>query len=76
MYRFGHYYIGTSNNWKRLHGFPMIHGKRYPHERKCGSKKERIKYHTMKKAGCEDWLICKHAPGYFKWAYGDRRRKK
>jgi hypothetical protein len=50
-------YIGVSNNWKRMHGYPMSKTKRYRHERKWIPKSVRCKYHTMKRVGCDDDLI-------------------
>lgn len=52
--------IGPSNNILRRHGCPMRHTKRYPHERKWLTKKARVKYHTMKRVGCDDLLIFKN----------------
>lgn len=57
MIRFGNCIVGASNNWKRLHGFPMTQTKRYPHERKDMPKKVRIHFHAMKRAGCDIELI-------------------
>lgn len=65
MYRFGNIYVGVSNNWRRLHGIPMKHRKRYPHERKDVPKHIRVKYHWMKKIGCDDELIQKHVGDYY-----------
>ena len=53
MIRFGNYYIGVSNNWRRIHGIPMMHTKRYRHERKDMPRDVRIKYHAMKNVGCD-----------------------
>ena len=50
-------YIGVSNNWRKMHDFPLKHTKRKPHERKDMPKEIRVKYHTMKNAGCDDDLI-------------------
>lgn len=57
MIKLGNCYINVSNNWRRMHGFPMRQTKRYPHERKDIPKRARIKLHTMKKAGCDMELI-------------------
>lgn len=65
MIRLGNCYIGVSNNWMKMRGFPLRHTKRYPHERKDTQKNKRVKYHIMKKAGCKDELILKYLPGYF-----------
>ena len=56
----GRYVIGATNNWKKLHGIPLEHTKRYPHETKRMPKKARVKFHIMKKAGCEEELIARH----------------
>ena len=60
MTKFGPYVIGASNNWRRLHGIPMQSTKRYRNERKDMPKKARVRYHTMKEAGCDDELIAKY----------------
>lgn len=60
MIRLGNCFIGVSNNWRKMHGIPMESTKRYPHERKDMPKKARIRYHTMKNAGCDDQLIAKY----------------
>ena len=65
MYRFGNYLVGTSNNWCRLHGLPLRHTKRYSHERKDVPKRLRVKYHQMKKVGCDDILIAKYVGNYY-----------
>ena len=57
MIRLGNCYIGVSNNWRRMHGIPMRQTKRYPHERKDIPKRARIRYHTMREAGCDFALI-------------------
>ena len=58
MKKLGNVIIGPSNNWLRLHGFHYRkHTKRYKHERKDLPKRVRIRYHTMKKAGCDIELI-------------------
>lgn len=58
MIKFGdNIYIGVSNNWRKLHGFPLTHTKRYPHERRWLTKRARIRYHAMLKAGCDTELI-------------------
>ena len=57
MIKLGNYFLGTSNNWNRMHGFPMVRTKRYPHERKDIPKRARVRYHTMRKAGCDIELI-------------------
>lgn len=53
MIKLGNIRIGFSNNRRRMYGIPMIHTKRYPHERRDMPKKVRIHYHNMKKAGCD-----------------------
>ena len=65
MYRFGNCYIGVSNNWRRMHGIPMICRKRYKHERKDVPKNVRVKYHRMKKVGCDDELISHYIGDYY-----------
>ena len=56
-------YVGVSNNWLRLHGIRFRNPtKRYPHERKDLSKWSRVKYHSMKRVGCDDDLIAKFVP--------------
>lgn len=58
MYRFGnHIVIGASNNWRKMHGFPMVNTKRHPHERKDIPKRIRIRLHAMQNAGCEPEFI-------------------
>lgn len=58
MVRLGIVVIGASNNFRKMHHFPMRQQKRYPHESKNLPKWVRVKYHTMKKAGCDDLFIC------------------
>ena len=60
-------YIGVSNNWKRMHGYPMHQTKRYRHERKWIPKSVRCKYHTMKNVGCNDDTIYENLV----WVYKD-----
>lgn len=60
MIRLGNCFIGVSNNWRRLHGIPMKSTKRFRHERKDMPKRARVRYHTMKKAGCDDALIARY----------------
>lgn len=59
MTKLGTLRIGVSNNWRRMHGYPMRHTKRYPHERRDMPKKVRIHYHAMKKAQCDTELIAR-----------------
>lgn len=74
-------YIGVSNNWKRMHGYPMSRTKRHRHERKWIPKRVRIKYHTMKNVGCDDDLIYRSLASTYKneelarnVVYGSRNR--
>ena len=56
-------YVGVSNNWRRLHGIRFRkRARRYPHERKDLSKWSRVKYHSMKRVGCDDALILRFVP--------------
>lgn len=57
MRKLGNCRIGVSNNWRRMHGYPMLQTKRHPHERRDMPKKVRIHYHAMKKAQCNNELI-------------------
>ena len=53
----------VGNNWLRLHGIRYrMMSKRYPHERKDLTKWSRVKYHSMKRVGCDDDLIAKFVP--------------
>ena len=49
--------IGMTNNWRRMHGFPMISNKRWKNERKDLPKRVRIGYHARIKAGCGNKLL-------------------
>ena len=63
--KLGNCYIGVSNNWRRLHGFPMLKTKRYVHESKKVPKMFRVKYHRMKIAGCSIELIHRYIPEWY-----------
>ena len=65
MIRLENVIIGASNNMLRRYGYKK-HTKRYPHERKDIPKEVRVRYHTMKKAGCADDLIYR----YVNWLHG------
>lgn len=61
MVKFGdNIFTGVSNNWRRMHGLPMVSTKRYPHERKDMPKQARNRYHRMKEAGCDMDLIARY----------------
>ena len=51
--KLGNVIIGPSNNLKRMHGIPMTSNKRWKHERKDLSKKQRVRFHAMLRAGCD-----------------------
>ena len=57
MIRFGNIVVSPTNNFLKMHSLPTFSHKRYPHERKWLTKRARIKYHAMKRAGCDDELI-------------------
>lgn len=53
--------IGPTNNFFRIHGIKFRNRhKRYKHEPKWIPKRARIRYHTMKNVGCDDYLIYKY----------------
>ena len=64
MIRLGNYYIGVSNNWRKLHGIPMMHTKRFKHERHDLPKHIRIGYHARRKAGCDYDFLQKYLGKY------------
>jgi len=70
MIRLGNCYIDVSNNWRKIHGFPLQRGhKRYPHESRKMPKTVRIKYHHMKKVGCDNSLIARYLWSIFRYPY-------
>ena len=78
----GNIIIGPSNNMLRMHKIRMNQTKRYPHERKYLPKNVRIKYHSMKKVGCDDDLIYWHINHQYGKemadlaVYGKKRKRK
>ena len=82
MIKVGNIVVGPTNNFLKMHGISMNSHKRYPHERKWLTKRARIKYHAMKRAGCDDELIYRYMARDYgdgiaeKIVYGKRGRQK
>ncbi len=71
----GYVVIGATNNWRKLHGINIERGRKcFPHERKDIPKKVRVKYHQMKKVGCDNELIYKHTKPYYNPEEKKRRK--